>query len=119
MSDLVKELMPYLQKLADKLDSSAQVLWILQIQQARVALVWDAIACIGCLTTICLYYKFTIKYTGENDRDNNGKDLTKSLLGGLATIIAVIELFCRVGEIVQIAFNPEYWALHEIIKMVK
>jgi hypothetical protein len=57
MSELVKELMPYLQKLAEKLDSSAQALWLLQVQQAKVVAITIIFEWIACGVMVYLWIK--------------------------------------------------------------
>lgn len=135
MSDLVKELMPYLQKLADKLDSSAQALWTLQMQQAKVVLITGItqytvlLLCLVSWGFMCKYFnKRWVRYEHEQE----SKKITKSefesetfghiALPVVSMLLMILYYMFKVPSITDlftIAINPEYWALHELINMVK
>jgi len=130
MSDLVKELMPYLQKLADKLDSSAQVLWALQMGQVKVSLISYVLQYITWLVMTFIFYKiWIIAYkkcngvweikTGHYSWEQNYTRLWwVTLIFSIITLVYFMFL-PSIKTIMTLIYNPEFWALQEIIKMVK
>lgn len=115
MSELVKELIPYLEKLADKLGGSAEMLWALQIQQAKV-------------TTICIVALYIINVLGIGglfkwiksiDREEDDFEYFFSMFcAGVIAVLTAINV-SDFTTLITLIINPEYWALQEIIKMVK
>lgn len=124
MNEIVKELMPYLQKLADKLDSSAQVLWQMQMAQAKVIAITIVIEWIVLAVFSVLWIKGVKKFLKwrEDRYSNDGIDLVAMFLGvGISGTLVVLIFGCLIDikTLITIIVNPEYWALQEIIKMVK
>lgn len=190
MGEMIKELMPLLQKVADKLDSSAAYLWQLQLQQVYVLIVsglikyaiWIAFVVAGIIA-IKRFYRDSlilleeIKLAQKEDQDiedKNRKEYEKEqqlreikereffirnpqygmLMGGYrstythyeterlcdakeakeeqekfigmavcawltVSILTHIIFLPSITELITMIANPQYYALHEIIKMVK
>lgn len=118
MSELVKELMPYLEKLSDKLDSSAQVLWQMQMVQAKVALFASIIQYILIVLYCYGWYKAMVFFI-KNEDESFPLLIFTTLVGGIIAIGLGFLAFSEITRTLTMLFNPEYWALQEIIKMVK
>jgi hypothetical protein len=190
MGEAIKELMPLLQKVADKLDSSAQYLWALQLQQVYVLIVsglikyaiWIAFVVVGFIALKRFYHdglrllneiklaqkedseiseqkkqereeqnqqrakqereyaknfptysllmnSYRSTYTHyETERLCDAKEAKKkqeefmgmAICAWLAvSIITYIAVLPSITELITMIANPQYYALHEIIKMVK
>lgn len=135
MTESVKELIPYLDKLADKLDSSAPALWALQIQQAHATFITGIIQYI--LLAICLLlwfgmfkhfnkkellYKEQLKDRTISAEEFEAKTTGYTAIPTISMMIMGIYYFWKVPSITELGtifLNPEYWALQELIKMVK
>lgn len=123
MNEVVKELLPYLQAIADKLESSANALWQLQMAQAKVAMISMMLEYIALATTLYLARKvflWFIQWRKEND--NEGVDIFAMIFGVIASIVITgwfIGCIVSVKTFVTLIVNPEYWALHELLRMVK
>jgi hypothetical protein len=130
--EVIKEIMPYLEKVAEQLGTTAQYLWMLQVKQAYVVgisylleyLVW-AILFFG-------YYKLCrfmyLKYNGnlfmQNPEYQYVKDDIFTGLGwmvpsGIILVTLFIVISPSIINVVTLLINPEYWALNEVIKLLK
>jgi hypothetical protein len=190
MGEAIKELMPLLQKVADKLDSSAQYLWALQLQQVYVLIVsglikyaiWIAFVVAGIIVIKNFYndglkllnevklaqkeddktkqlkekefqdlkeerqkaeqelcnrmpsyrmlmsgymstyshYEIERLHDARQAKEEQEKFLTIITCGWLAvSIVMYIAVLPSITELITMIANPQYYALHEIIKMVK
>lgn len=148
MTETVKELIPYLDKLANKLDSSAPTLWSLQIQQAHIQFITGAIqyiilaVCLIFWFLICKFcYKKLIESKEEikalnkkeymyrsalNIEEIGGKLIKTEIYGYILTpifslgLMIVYSLYIpSISALATMILNPDYWALQELIKMVK
>jgi len=122
----MKELVPVLEKLAEKLGVTSGYLWDVLVKQAFI----DGILSImfAVLTSICVavLYKLHKKFSGKHPNSACCNWYEKlEYLGpamflpttfiGVMVVVAIIGLFGAVTAFV----NPEYWALHEILSVLK
>jgi hypothetical protein len=129
MGEAIKELMPLLQKVADKLDSSAQYLWALQLQQVKVQIIKIALLDVLVLISfygVYLFYKYMQEEVTNCNRVTVKRSEEQEVLGivggvvcGLVIIIGLASFIVSISSLPTMILNPEYWALQEIMKMVK
>lgn len=120
----MNELTVLLEKLASTMGTNVEILWGALLTQAPIS---ATVSLIGCITIIVCYlfaFRFVRKKTtlleGENypewDRDEKIPAYGALLFTGIViTIIVLISL----ENIISGYFNPEYWALKEILTGIK
>lgn len=130
MNETIKELMPYLEKIADKLESSATILWQIQMAQAKVTALSYAIEWLAWIIAMFAMYKLWRKvyehYEGKWERQDK-KFTWESESTGLfgftvvSSLIAIVSFVFlpSIKTLITLVINPEYWALIELLRMVK
>jgi hypothetical protein len=110
-----------LEELANKLGTTMEHLWNILMHQAYIEAFKNIIMIAFFIVLEILISKYTFKY-------NKGKSLEDiDDFGSIAIIILsiVISIFIiamivsLVPETIDAIFNPEYWALNHIIKLIK
>lgn len=110
--------------LAEKLNTTAEYLWGVLVQQAYISFWTDIVQYL--ITVVVVYFairfcSFAWKTSEDNtydvDKDFGFKAL--SIISGIiATILIIAFIFSIEGTITKIA-NPEYWALKQIVSTMK
>lgn len=133
IKETIELIIPYLDKLSEKLGTTAKQLWALQVRQAYAEIVKYLV--LYAIIAVCLYgiYKFwqwmfavieedtsygsTRKYRRANENEG------VVLFGGLAALsfilICGVYLFGSLGEFVTLIVNPDYWALNKLLMLIK
>lgn len=131
MNEVVKELMPYLEKIASKLESSATALWQLQMAQVKVVLIAGLTQYIALLIFWILWLivcKHLHTLWCRYEEQGYVKDELDNKTFGFVTLPFASAVFAigyyvfkvpSITEIFTLFYNPEYWALHELLRMVK
>jgi hypothetical protein len=120
----MEELTPLLEKLAEKLGTTTDYLWGVLIKQApitaTVKLVYLALVIIGGIALYKIHKRLCREVDGCNGYFEFGELAMAPMV--VATIIwAVLFIICffQIGTIVTGFFNPEYWALDEVMSLIK
>jgi cellobiose-specific phosphotransferase system component IIC len=116
----MKDITPILEKLADKLGVAAEVLWVALLKQAKIYSVTYIL--IGALLIFGAIWlaKFgkTISHK-VNERDW-AEEVWFAYMGAVCILgIMLLAWICDLSRILAGLFNPEYWALSEILKGLK
>ena len=120
---VAQKLVEYIDKVGMVAGNAAEYGWTLILRQAYVILFVDiVIALLVFIIPPCGYFilKMIPKALGEYKDSDATYVLQASLFLFLLTIwvIAVVYSFCHFSEMITIAFNPEYWAIDQILKKV-
>ncbi len=106
--------------LAAKLGTTAEHLWAVLIRQAPISASTDILLLIA--SGVALWFALRIISRGmkglEESYNNEGTNMAILLFGGVACIVSCIlavNLLLSLGMILAGFFNPEYWALKQII----
>lgn len=117
-----------LQQLADKLDTTADQLWQVLIEQASYHSIILSINFIAVLITGYILYRIHLKLmskiqTGEFSetyydkyRETVGFPM---VIGFTAWVVWFVISITTVGDIFTGFVHPEYWALEEILQIMK
>lgn len=132
MSETIKELLPYLQKIADKLESSANALWQLQMAQAKVVFITGIVQYVLWIAMVYGLYKVGRRvhgyYGGQWKAQNPEYKHIVSMdfnelywYTVLSLVVSLLSYMClpSINTMFTLLYNPEYWALHELLRMVK
>lgn len=116
----MKDLTLLLSQLAEKLGTTTEYLWAVLIKQAGICIIQDCFFIVISILFIIgyiLYVKYFIKnYQKLYDNDEEyGHGVITVILGCIA-IIAIFVIMVGVEEIITCVYNPEYWALNQILK---
>lgn len=106
-----------IEKLAEKLGTTAEHLWAVLVRQAPITSTTEAIAlCIYAAVMVWGYRLVREKTKNDGDwNDNCGSIALPWIIWGVGTLILLIALCCSLSNIVAGFVNPEYWALKEIL----
>lgn len=111
-------------QLAIKLGTTVEYLWKVLINQAYITGIVNIILYILLVVSGIVIYKFHRYFDRENDC---GRSIYGDSYGDIQivmVIIATLWAICllagiiNIGETVTCFVNPEYWALHEVLKVI-
>ena len=116
-----------LRDLAAKLGTTIEHLWIVLLNQAKVELIKDVVTIIFSV----LFIAFTIirhirlqkkdGYTDKSDHYGMGKDsvVLPMIIAAILSVVFIIMTIICIMDVIDISFNPEYWALKEVTHALK
>lgn len=105
------ETLTALTALATKLGTTSEYLWSVLLKQAPISGMTDLILITAMITLTAIYTRLVIKYFPELDEDSFGAWAVAAILVSLSTVITL----SSAGNIIAALFNPEYWALRQIL----
>lgn len=121
-----EKLAELLAQLAAKLGTTVEHLWAVLVHQAKV----EALVSIGWDIAAVVYVALLIKklpgwFQAVADYDDEGEGgkafcmLFGAVAGVVVGVVAFIGIIATVGTTVTQLANPEYWALKEILEVLK
>lgn len=118
----MEELTNLLSQLAEKLGTTTEYLWSVLIKQAPISALTTLLQMVFMVVVgIALFkvHKWLCK-TPEGEHYSRYDDyeelaVVPMILAGIGYMIIVIILFFCMSDVVNGLFNPEYWALKEIL----
>ena len=110
--------------LADKLDTTVEHLWQVMIAQAYISAMTDlALTVVWILLTIVatvFVYKKNSESADEDGRKwPNGIEMIAYIVVAYMVISSVVMLVLIPNDIITALYNPEYWALQQIMSLAK
>lgn len=120
IKEIAEAVQVILQPLADKLGTTGQYVWELQVKQAYVD---GSIALVGLLFGIALITVAILWMKKINDNLETQRNTEMDGFGVVASVILFIAGFIflctNVPTVLNCFINPEYYALRQLIKLVK
>ena len=114
IKETIEVISPYLQQIADKLGTTGEYLWKLQVTQAYVDA--SCIVAFYVLTMVAMYGFYKLFRFLLNEKSNIDGFL---VLCGFILVGMILGCMFKFKTLVTILINPEYYALTNIITMVK
>lgn len=118
----MKDINQAIELIASKLGTTVQYLWSVLIRQAKLEAIEDLIGTVIILVSFYALYRLC-KWLFKKANDESYSDIPYDGLAALCItlsviwgIIGVIIIILSICDAMNALFNPEYWALHEIIK---
>ncbi len=112
MNEAVAKLLPYLDKLAEKIDTTGAVIWEALLRQAFVL-------CVSYIIQTIILTVFTYFFVKAYTKIKGDYDYLEVAYSIFAVVLAVVWIFAffEITDVVTRLFNPEYWAIKEITKI--
>ena len=109
MNDKTEQLV---RELAEKLGTTVEHLWGVLVQQAPIAAATNTLllGIAGILTALVVRTAVRLWKDGEEEAA-----ITATFVSGLMALASFVALCCFAPAIAAGFFNPEYWALKQII----
>lgn len=110
--------------LADKLGVATERLWIALLRQAPVDASVDLfLGLVAAPLAIWFLARKLARLRAVFEKgDDEFQDALLMIFGGLGLLVACIfeaTFFCSLSTILSGFFNPEYWALHEVLGLLR
>ena len=121
----MEELTPLLEKLAEKLGTTTEYLWGVLLKQAPIIaateLVYLVLVILGGIVLYKIHKRLSKKVDGNNSIYYKADELVIApmVIAAIIWVILFIMCFFSIGTIITGFFNPEYWALDEIMSLIK
>ena len=125
----MKELTLFLEQLANKLGTTVEKLWAVLLKQAPISGMVDFAICIGLVLIAVGCFRFvnkktTVPATTQNDQYPRAQWEEEAAVVcwigiGVFLVIVLVVIICSIQDIVSAFLNPEYWALKQILEIVK
>lgn len=119
----MEQLTPLLERLAEKLGTTVDHLWLVTVNQAHVYviswLLYLAIAVLsfgGLVYMARLYEKFSENIMGDDWRSTC--TMIGAIVFGILAIGITIHHMVTFEDFITAIYNPEYWALKEILNQL-
>ena len=119
--DITKEavsgVLPYFEKIAEQMGTTAQYLWMLQIKQGYIlaaTMISKWLFLLG-LFIFCIYT--CNKYSGRKDAEE-----LWAVCGFVAVILFLVlafSFFSNVQLLLTLLFNTDYWAIQQLVLLLK
>jgi len=109
----------FLQELADKFGTTTERLWGALLHQAPISATCDLIWFPVSAACLIIGMKMAVKGYYAEEKHSETYGIPVCIGGVLITLIGMVMLFasiCNTEMIIAGFFNPEYWALKQIIK---
>jgi hypothetical protein len=133
VKDVVDTIMPYLAQAADKLGTTADYLWKLQVKQAYVEGITYGVQWIVTIVAFWILYKIFVNLNSQEVKthDDYGRnyETTKFFaccyvyvpwgLAAIANGFFTVRLITNLKLMLTLLINPEYWALNQVILLLK
>ena len=103
-----------IEQLANKLGTTTEFLWAVLMSQAKIEAILDAFYIVASCGVIVLTTWYCLKYS-EEISELQGKGVLAIFLGIISVFAIMLSVACF-GEMITAAFNPQYWALEQILK---
>jgi NADH:ubiquinone oxidoreductase subunit 5 (subunit L)/multisubunit Na+/H+ antiporter MnhA subunit len=107
-----EETLKLVDKLAEKLGTTAERLFAIMVKQAPLS---GAIQVILFLILMAIAGFFLWKCIKTADWDSEPR-IILGIMSGLAIVILVVTALCSADLVLASFFNPEYWAVKQFIK---
>jgi len=115
-----------LRELASKLGTTAQNLWAILLHQAPIDATITLIQCIVLIAFPIVLYRVHLKLLVEDDTnyqydkyENNDAYAPIMIFLAIGAFAGLILVVCSFNEIFNGYFNPQYWALEQILETIK
>jgi len=111
-----------LEKLANKLGTTIEHLWNILIHQAYIEAFKNIIMIAFFIIAEILIFKYAVRYNkGKSleDIDNDFRSITVIILFIIISVFTIIMIASLIPETIDAIFNPEYWALNHILKLIR
>lgn len=108
-----------LETLAKNLGTTVEYLWSVLLKQAPISATIDLILLILVLVAGYLLYRLHLKLSGEYIYDDSDIAVPLMCMAAVIWFLIFIVAVCCIPSIINGYFNPEYWALKEILNSVK
>jgi flagellar biosynthesis protein FlhB len=111
-----------LEELANKLGTTMEHLWNILMHQAYIEAFKNIMLIALFIIAGILTLRYTIKYNkGKSieDIDNDFGSIAVIILSIVISVFTIAIIVCFVPETVDAIFNPEYWALNHILKLIR
>jgi hypothetical protein len=124
----MKEIQPLLEKLAEKLGTTANYLWAVLLKQAPIAAATYFVQVLAMAVAWFFWYRVHKHLMKEPPADNYNDSYYEKYDIGAGLPMALIALFLFVLSIILVVnfqemvsgfFNPDYWALNKILRSLK
>lgn len=125
----MKELTPLLEKLAAKLGTTVEMLWGVLLKQAPISAAVDLVTCVALVGLTVWSVRFVQRKTTpppKTDKDRypsaDWREEGELLAWLTVAAFAFLVLICvgtSAQNIVAGFFNPQYWALEQILSKCK
>lgn len=117
---MTPELEKALLTLANKLGVTVEHLWAVMIYQARITAIVDAVIFTGCVLFVVLPGRYLWRRWQSEGADADDFILViGSAAYAVGALFAIIMAVSAFSEMVTALFNPEYWALSQILSASK
>lgn len=113
-----------LEQLASKLGTTTEYLWTVLLKQAFVDGIFNLVLSTICIIVLIVFYKLC-KWLekpdkdGDKNKDNFDAPEMFYIIGGVISTFAVVFAFVGLYEASVCFFNPEYFALKEVLSVFK
>lgn len=116
------KLVPVLETLAVKFQTSVEYLWVVLVKQAFISGITDILQYILLTIGIVYLVKFSKAVILKREEFSEGEALAAGILGTTVWVftgILVISAFLNLPDTVAAFVNPEFWALDYLLERVK
>lgn len=121
-----EQLQKVLADLAAKFGTSVEHLWKVMIYQARISVVIDVIQYLIIIIVGVILFRLHLRFNKQTNAatrvystciyEESDATCWIMVISGTVWLILALIAFLSIGDSITAAFNPEYWALKQIIK---
>jgi uncharacterized membrane protein len=116
-----------LKVLADKLGTTSEYLWGVLLSQAPISATVNLLLLLLAIVGWVVFYR-AHKYLSKEIPDNryrytryqeNDAAPVIMIIAGVVLVVYSLIMICSIESIVAGYFNPEYWALNKVLRVVQ
>ena len=120
---MIEQIAPLLEKLAEKLGTTAEKLWAVLVGQAQLEGWFCILRCVVCIAaSLAVVYKvipMAWAYEGWNQFDEGFARTLITAFGAAGVAILVGYTVYTITLAITCFANPEYWALQQVLRQLR
>jgi uncharacterized integral membrane protein len=115
----MEELAPLLEQLAAQLNTTVEFLWGVMIRQAQYEFVFFIVGILVILFLYIAIHHVVLRAMIKMEENEENKAMASIIISIIGAFILLLYILINGKSAMVALFNPEYWALQQILEFIR